>query len=328
MCAGSCPRVVSVLALMFSTAIATAQERPSTQSTPRPPTFQGDSGPVVAIDEAHSNTHTANSPPFRGLVQLLQGDGYRVRPMSKGISDSSLAGVAVLIVSQPGGWLGPDSSHSEREVDRLLQWIKDGGSLLLILDHLPAPQNAARLTRALGVSDWDNGYTMVASRDSTPIGNIIFWRVDSLSASAPRVGPTGPAGGAGYQGQDAVLADHPITNGLGPHQYVRRVVTFVGSAFRPPAGSDVLLVLPAGATSFAPSVSPNESPRITLATPRTPVGGWAQGAVLRMGRGRVAVFGETGLFSGGPAGDNRVFILNVLHWLTGQLPAQGSPPDE
>lgn len=325
---GSFRRSLAILALPSALASVVAQERPAAPSTTPAPTFQAGSGPVVAIDEAHSNTHTANSPPFRGLVQLLQADGYRVRRISERISDSSLAGVDVLLISQPGGWLGPDSSLNDREVDRLLQWTRDGGSLLLILDHLPAPQNSARLTKALGVSDWDNGYTMVAPPDSAPIGNIIFWRVDSLPAPAPRVGPTGPAGGAGYQGRDAVLANHPITNGLGPHQYVRRVVTFVGSAFRPPAGSDVLLTLPEDAASFAPAITPNEVPRVTSATPRTPVGGWAQGAVMRIGRGRVALFGETGLFSGGPAGDNRIFILNVLQWLSGMLSPPTSPPGE
>jgi hypothetical protein len=313
----------ALLALTFSFVSATVQDRPVVPSTPPAPTFQGGNGPVVAIDEAHKNTHTAGSPPFRGLVQLLQADGYRVRPIADAISDSSLAGVDVLLISQPGGWEGQDASLNDREVDRLLRWIKDGGSFLLILDHLPAPQNANRLTRALGVSEWENGYTMVAPSDSAPIANIIFWRADSLPAAAHRVGPTGPAGGAGYQGRDAVLSNHPVTNGLGPHQHVRRVVTFVGSAFRPPAGSDVLLTLPADAMSFAPAIVPNQVPRIDSATPRSAVGGWAQGAVMKMGRGRVALFGETGLFSGGPAGDNRIFILNVLHWLSGTLPANG-----
>jgi hypothetical protein len=39
--------------------------------------------PVIAIDEAHGNTHTFGSAPFRGLVQLLQADGYEVRRLEQ-----------------------------------------------------------------------------------------------------------------------------------------------------------------------------------------------------------------------------------------------------
>jgi hypothetical protein len=45
-------------------------------------------------------------------------------------------------------------------------------------------------------------------------------------------------------------------------------------------------------------------------------GEWLQGAVMKTGKGRAAVFGETGLFSGGPAPDNRQFVLNVVRWLS------------
>jgi hypothetical protein len=48
---------------------------------------------------------------------------------------------------------------------------------------------------------------------------------------------------------------------------------------------------------------------------------------MTIGRGRVAVFGETGLFSGGPAGDNRVFVLNLLHWLSGLRLGLVRPPN-
>jgi hypothetical protein len=320
-------RTVAALALTISLGSANAQVSPGTPSVATQPTFQSGHGPVIAIDEAHKNTHTFGSPPFRGLVQLLQADGYRVRPMTETVSDSSLVEIDVLLISQPGGWFGPDESLNEQEVSRLLEWVREGGSLLLVLDHMPAPRNAARLTRALGIANWENGYTMAAPSDSAPIGPIIFWRGDSFPEGARRVGPTGPGGGIGYQGTDAVLAHHVVTDGHRGLQQVRRVVTFIGSAFQPPEGADVLLTLPRNAISFTPTITPDERPVITAATPRTSVGGWAQGAVMTIGRGRVAVFGETGLFSGGPAGDNRVFVLNLLHWLSGLRLGLVRPPN-
>lgn len=283
------------------------------------PSFAPGKGPTVAIDEAHRNTHTLGTASFRGLVELLQGDGYRVQPLSQTITPLSLTGIDVLVICGPGGWLTPNESLSSAEVADLTKWIRNGGSVLLILDHLPAPQNAERLTAALAVSRWHDGYAVVNIQDSEPLANIVFWRSDSLPAGAPTVGPTGPAGGRGYQGVDAVLARHPITEGRTPDERVRRVATFGGSAFQAPPGAEAILTMPKEAVSLTPPPTPGTLPVFTTTTPRTPVGGWLQGAVIKLGRGRVALFGEAGLFSGGPAADNRIFILNVMHWLSGLL---------
>jgi hypothetical protein len=74
--------------------------------------------------------------------------------------------------------------------------------------------------------------------------------------------------------------------------------------------------MPRRAVSLMPPETPGARPAITAQTSRAPVGGWVQGAVLNLGKGRVALFAEAGLFSGGPAADNRRFILNLMHWLT------------
>ncbi len=72
----------------------------------------------------------------------------------------------------------------------------------------------------------------------------------------------------------------------------------------------------------------------TETTPRVPAAGFLQGAVLRFGRGHVAVFGEAAMFTAqvsGPqrfpmgmnrpeADQNAQFLLNLMHWLTGLLP--------
>jgi len=71
-------------------------------------------------------------------------------------------------------------------------------------------------------------------------------------------------------------------------------------------------------------------------TPSIPAGGMLQGAVLRFGQGRVAVFGEAAMFSAqeqiNKQGERRVmgmnhpdaaqnpqFLLNVMHWLSGLI---------
>jgi hypothetical protein len=280
------------------------------------PAYRPGQGPVVAIDEAHKNTHNYGSSQFRGLVELLQHDGYRPRPFTEPVASPSLTGVDVLVVSGPGGWQGAEASLGDGEVAALITWIRRGGSLLLILDHMPAPQNGARLATALGVAAWHNGYVMVDERELPLATSILFWRGDSFPGGEPKIAATCPLGGAGYQGVDAMLAKHPITDGRNAAERVRRVATFGGSAFRVTSGWQPLLTLPQRAISLTPPLTPNAVPPITRDTPRAPVAGWLQGAVTTVERGRLAVFGETGLFSGGPAADNRQFVLNVLHWLT------------
>jgi hypothetical protein len=295
-------------ALVIAVAAAEAQ-------APTGPALELGKGRVIAIDEAHRNTHTFGSAPFRGLVQLLQADGYQVRPFADTISRTSLAPVDVFLLSGPGGWLGPEQSLTDTEVAALIQWIKGGGALLLILDHMPAPRNAARLTAALGISNWHNGYAVVETADSL-IGPIIFWRAGFFPPESPAIGTTGPGGGRGYQGPDAILAKHAITEGRTAEERVQRVATFEGSAFQPPPGAEALLTMPRRAVSLMPAETPGGLPVITVQTPRAPVGGWLQGAVMNLGQGRIALFGETGLFSGGPAADNRSFIINLMHWLS------------
>jgi hypothetical protein len=82
---------------------------------------------------------------------------------------------------------------------------------------------------------------------------------------------------------------------------------------------------------------PYEAGKFTRTTPAESARGLLQGAVLRHGQGRVAVFGEAAMFSAQTqvlgdqvigrmgmndpeASQNAQFVLNVLHWLSGLLP--------
>jgi hypothetical protein len=284
-----------------------------------PPTFEASKGPIVAIDEAHKNTHSFSSPQFRGLVELLQSDGYRVRAVAERVTAASLKGVDVLVLGNPGGWLGGEDSLNAAEIDELLRWIRAGGSLLLMLDHMPAPAHAVALTRALGVKEWHDGFAYAGVEGAGQLDAINFRRPEFLEPGLPLVGPTGPRGGRGYQAPDAILLKHPITEGRDAGERVRWVASFGGSAFQPPEGAEPLMILPKRTDSFTPKLTPNVIPSFTSETPRTPVGGWPQGAVLKIGSGRVGLFGEIGMFSGGPAAENRRFTLNLSHWLNGLL---------
>jgi hypothetical protein len=78
------------------------------------------------------------------------------------------------------------------------------------------------------------------------------------------------------------------------------------------------------------SLETKKAPGITPDAPAVPIEGWCQGAVLKFGKGRVAVFGEAAMFSAQLAGpqqmpvgmnspeapQNHQLLLNVMHWLT------------
>lgn len=117
-----------------------------------------------------------------------------------------------------------------------------------------------------------------------------------------------------FRRSDKTLMDHPITAGLND------VATFTGTSFQLEVAGEPLLVFGSDVYSFQQPADPNPSS----------VQGHLQGAVLRVGKGRVAVFGEAAMFSAqlsGPdrnpmgmnaeiAKDNAQFLLNVMHWLT------------
>lgn len=302
---------------------AWAQQNDSANAHPpiARPAYEPNRGPVVAIDEAHKNTHTYSNQ-LQGLVRLLRRDGYRVQPFKDQISRGALEDVDVLVIAQPGGWEGPEASLTDLEVSELVAWVRAGGSLLLILDHMPAPANAAKVTSALGVPNWHNGYAMVEIADTLPAGRIVFRQrrfIPEGEAEVIRTGAPGAPGVLTYQGVDAILSTHRITEGRGADELVRGVMTFVGSAFQPPAGAQAILTLPLQATSLMPDAPSADVRRGN--PPRASVAQWLQGGVFEFGSGRVGLFGEVGLFSGQwpvhpAASENYKLILNLMHWLT------------
>lgn len=314
-------RPFCLLLTILTLASAAAAQQPSGEMTGPPivrPAYESGQGPMVAIDEAHKNTHTAGGQ-LQGLVRLLRRDGYRVRPFAEAISMRSLEGVDILVIAQPGGWEGPNESLQETEVNALIEWVQRGGSLLLILDHRPAPAGGQMITAALGVEQWHNGYA-VMDTPTGPVGRIRFQR-------AGRQAEPGVfqifGGQVAWQGPDARVLDHVITAGRSENERVDSVVTFVGSAFRPAAGAEPLLTLPQSAVSVDSDAALRSSQALAESA-QVAVSGWAQGAVMKLGRGRVALFGEAGLFSAQwpvhpAAAENYKLVLNVMHWLTGIL---------
>lgn len=300
------PFVLLALLVVVVSRDAVAQQVPDLKyQPPLPrPAFEAKAGPRVAVDAAHHNFHTADNR-YKPFAELLRRDGYRVADLAKAWSAESLKGVDVLVVANTlnernaSDWSLPTpSAFTKDEIAAVRTWVEGGGSLFLIADHMPFPGAAGDLAKAFGV-EFSNGYARA--------GHWERGKVDTFTAE------TG-------------LKACAITRGRDEKEKVTSVATFGGSAFKVPKGAIPVLVF--GAKSVSQETT--KAPGITPGAPEVTIEGWCQGAILTVGKGRVAVFGEAAMFSAQLAGatqrpmgmnapeakQNYQLLLNVLHWLT------------
>lgn len=268
------------------------------------PAFAGGTGPAILFDEAHGSFHKADRS-YGAFTRLLRRDGYVVRVNASPFTRDVLDSARVLVIANPlhptnqhDWYLPTPSAFTPDEIRAVSEWVATGGSLLLIADHMPFAGAAENLAAAFGIF-FANGFAFDSS--VSPL-DLVFRR------------------------SDGTLPPHAITNGRGPGERVDSIVTFTGSAFRVLVPAEPLLLL----TPSLMVLMPEEAWLFSKRTPRLSAAGMLQGAVLRHGRGRVAVFGEAAMFTaqfiGTPrrpmgmnapaAHQNAQFVLNVLHWLT------------
>ena len=305
---------VRLVAFALVTALALpaalhAQQEPDSDFNFRPasPAWTPGAGPVVVLDQAHSNFHTLEGR-YQAFGRVLSAGGFVVKPGKDRFTREALSGARVLVIanalhpSNAEDWFLPTpSAFDDAEIEAVRGWVGDGGALLIIADHMPCAGAAETLAAAFGVL-FANGFAM---HEDLRNGRFTFDR----------------AGGG--------LADHPITRGRSPAEAVTSVATFTGSAFRLISPGAALLTLPAETVVLMPE----EAWLFSKRTPRLSGAGLMQGAAMNSGKGRVAVFGEAAMFTAQVAGPDRTpmgmsekgaeqnpqFLLNVLHWLVGLI---------
>ena len=263
------------------------------------------SGPRVLFDEAHNNFHTA-SGRYKPFADLITNDGYQITPNKELFSAATLKGYRVLVISnalgaarmnEPGA---TNAAFTEQESDAVRDWVKAGGSLLLIADHAPMGSANQILGQRFGV-DMSKMYTadeQNSDKESQNPGFIVYTR------------------------ESGRLVDHPVTRGRNAGERVNKIITFTGQSLKGPADSTAFLKLADTAVDLMPG--PNAKP--------TSAAGRAQGVAMKFGKGRVVVMGEAGMLSAQLVGpqripfgmnrpgiDNRQLALNIMHWLSGVL---------
>jgi hypothetical protein len=258
--------------------------------------------PRVLIDEAHQNFHTA-SGRYKPFADLISNDGYMVSPNKEKFTKKVLATCEILVIANAMGAEGmgspgaAKSAFSEDECQAVHDWVKAGGALLLITDHMPFGAAAEDLAKRFGVE-----MGKLAARDQANMEpesrGLLFSREKHL------------------------LGDHPITRGRNESERINRVKTFTGQSLKGPPGSVSFLNFSATATAG-------------FGKNQVPVTGRSQGLALKYGQGRVVVLGEAAQLSAQLAGlereprsmmgmnvpgiDNRKLALNIMHWLSGVL---------
>ena len=269
------------------------------------PAYPLNKGPIIYIDEYHNNDMSLSNKMFP-LIEVLKNDGYRIHPFNWSLNESSLENVKLLVIigalhkTNVNNWKLPTpSAFSDVEIEIVLSWIKEGGDLLLVADHMPFPGAVKRLSSRLGV-DWYNGFVI----DS------INWGMSIFST------------------REGTLKNHSLLKGRFPDEKVDWVATYYGSGFK--LKDTTITGLFSFDNSNIVSYQTQEAWKMYSYTPTTASNKLFQAATLTYGKGRVAIIGEASLFSAqlvgkdkNPVGinfqnnnQNLQFVLNLFHWLS------------
>jgi hypothetical protein len=295
-------RLVLIICVICVPALAQQRPDPEFNTLVENPAYKRE-GPRVMFDEAHHNFHTTEGR-YKPFVDLTMNDGYRVIRNRLPFTQASLSSYKILVIANALGAEEDDddgadkSAFTEEEIVAVHDWVKSGGSLLLIADHAPFGGAAAALASRFGV-DSSKGYT--------------FDKENSVAGSPTQLI---------FSRENKLLGQHSILEGRGENERINLLRSFTGQSFTGPKDSVAILKLSDAATDLP---NPQSLTSVSAA-------GRAQALALKFGKGRVVVQGEAAMLSAQlsgpdnrrmgmnvPGNDNRQYALNLMHWLSGLL---------
>ncbi|CAM1351681.1 hypothetical protein [Tenacibaculum insulae] len=291
--------------MIFLVSVGFSQQQAAKIEVPKikNPRFLNEVGPIIYIDQSHQNFHQKEGR-FKPFADLLTADGYKVDSI---ISLNKLKSDAILVIANAihqknvRNWRKPiHSAFTKTEITFIQNWVKNGGKLILIADHMPFAGATNSLANAFGFNFCDGFAYLQKEKRNLP---------DVFSESNNR------------------LITSEITNGnLG--EKINAVTTFTGSSFTTPKAAKGILQFKKEDYCLAPAIAWqfNED------TPREDLKDKYQGAILKYGKGKVAVFGEAAMFTAQTitnnsgtykfgfhaksAPNNIAFIRNLFFWLS------------
>ncbi len=257
----------------------------------------------VLFDHAHKNHHDITDS-YKPFAELLRNDGCTVEATDELINNSTLSNADIFVIPTAMGFEDPGdkSPFTTEEINMLEEWVRDGGSALLITEHYPFGVAMELLLQKFGITV-HNGYT----EDST--------MTDPQVADALRF----------EKSKGQIDQDHPITDG------VNTVDTFTGSAVKGDSTWTQLLRLSDAAQNYNVDIKldrDGDDVRVSVTyADFYRATGYAQALCREYGQGKVVVLSESALltaqidrngnrFGMNVAGnDNKAFALNVVRWL-------------
>ena len=165
--------------------------------------------------------------------------------------------------------------------------MRNGGSLLLILDHAPYGKSGGAMAEAFGIENRNVGTFDRLSRDpevdTTKAMTILFTRSKGL------------------------IGEHPIVKGLDS------LTTYTGESLMGPPNSSVLL-------SLSPTAYDEDWLPETRQRRYRSAAGRSQAVAFEYGKGRIVMLGEAAQtrpeFLSRSNRDSWKFLLNVMRWLS------------
>lgn len=313
----------SVLYLFCSLSLQTQQmSDPRFDASVKNPAYDKGKGPVVLFDEGHHNFHTSKGR-YKPFADVITNDGYVIAVNNSKFNKDVLKGHKILIISNALNkknekvWQSPYyPAFTDDEIEAVHHWVKQGGALLLIADHEPFGTAAYDLAKKFGVllSKW----TAYDLETDPKIFRISFTR------------------------EKGTLIDHPITLGRNKCEIVDKVRTFGGEALQAPEGSGFLKFTDNAFIVFDKVIHGDQLDKAKKAL----IPGQFQGAAFGYGKGRVVVLGEAAMLTAQISklgfsrkkgkevmplqkkrgmgmyphdNDNKQFLLNLMHYLSGLL---------
>lgn len=291
--------ILSVLALSF---LGCKQQQKIDESfipNIQKPMYGLGEGPLILIDESHNNFHTKDGL-YKPFSELMLADGYNVESLTL-LTEENLERAKILVISNamPENYKKNTSAFKDEGVKLIEKWVKSGGSLLFIADHMPCPEASIKLSKAFDLKFY-NCYALDTTKND----------FDYFST------------------QNGTLLNCIITQGRDQSEIVNSVVSFTGQAFDIPNHAVPVLKF---ASNYVMAF-PKRPWQFDEQTKYESIANQVQGAILQHEEGRVAVFGEAAMFTaqisgnGIPVGftfpkaeQNEQFALNIIHWLDGKL---------
>ena len=259
--------------------------------------------PKVLFDEAHKNHHQIETT-YNPFATLITNDGCSVKSIDKPIDNTALANTDVYIIATAMGKEDPGdkSPFAQNEVDLIEQWVKNGGSLLLITEHFPFGLAMSPVLNKFGVQV-HNGYVEDTLLNNKDVRDALLF-----TKSKGNLNPT-----------------HPILD------KVERLNTFTGSSVKGDSTWTQLFIFTPNAQNFNVKVNvKKDGGDITTSVEYADfysANGYSQGICKEYGKGKVVVLAESAFLTAqfdrninkygmnSPDEDNKQFVLNLIRWL-------------